>query len=213
MMDIKMLNLLAMTISNQQFKKIMRLFDAGDFESRKKAISILYEGFSRHYLIVIKRDFMHNNYDDATAEEVLQDVFLSLLSKQTKPSSEFAITAWLKTYVFNVTRDNLKKVYRHKEFNNQDDAEKDNSEISSGIDLNNTKDSMMIELCIKQVILEYGKDNPEGVELFTKVKTEGIAYSELTSIYGKTVSNLKKIVSEVNTMLKDLVQPCLERAK
>ena len=57
------------------------------------------------------------------------------------------------------------------------------------------------------------KDDPEGLELFTKIKSEGVAYSELTNIYGKTVSNLKKIVSEVNTMLKDLVQPCLERSK
>jgi hypothetical protein len=73
-----------MTITPDQFKEIMRLFDTGDFESRKKAVSMLYEGFSRHYLIVIKRDFMFNKYDDAMAEEVLQDVFLSLLSKQTK---------------------------------------------------------------------------------------------------------------------------------
>ena len=32
---IKMLNLFAMTITPDQFKEIMRLFDAGDFESRK----------------------------------------------------------------------------------------------------------------------------------------------------------------------------------
>ena len=77
----------------------------------KKRSQCLYEGFSRHYLIVIKRDFMFNKYDDAMAEEVLQDVFLSLLSKQTKPSSAFAISAWLKSYVFNVTilRDRMKK--------------------------------------------------------------------------------------------------------
>ena len=54
-----------MAISSQQFKEIMRLFDAGDFESRKEAVSMLYEGYSRHYLIVIKRDFMRNNYDKA----------------------------------------------------------------------------------------------------------------------------------------------------
>ena len=33
-----------MTITPDQFKEIMRLFDAGDFESRKEAVSILYEG-------------------------------------------------------------------------------------------------------------------------------------------------------------------------
>jgi len=210
---IKMINFLIMTISSQQFKEIMRLFDAGDFESRKEAVSILYEGYSRHYLIVIKRDFMHNNYDDDTAEEVLQDTFLSLLSKQTKPSSEFAIGAWLKGYVFNVARDNLKKAYRHKEFTYHSDTKSDDDAISSVVDAQNTKDSATIEECINQVIIECGKDDPEGVELFTKVKSEGMAYSELTNIYGKTVSNLKKIVSEVNTMLKDLVQPCLERSK
>ena len=208
-----MINLFAMTISSDQFKEIMRLFDAGDFESRKRAVSMLYEGYSRHYLIVIKRDFMHNNFDDDTAEEVLQDTFLSLLSKQTRPSSEFAIGAWLKGYVFNVARDNMKKAYRHKEFTYHSDTKPDEEAISSVVDSDNTKDSIMIEECIKQVMIETGKDDPEGVELFSKVKMEGMAYSELTNIYGKTVSNLKKIVSEMNTMLKDLIQPCLQRAK
>ena len=114
-----------MTITPDQFKEIMRLFDAGDFESRKEAVSMLYEGYSRHYLIVIKRDFMHNNYDDDTAEKYCRMSFLSLLSKQTKPSSEFAIRAWLKSYVFNVARDNLKKAYRHKEFAYHSDTKSD----------------------------------------------------------------------------------------
>ena len=77
----------------------------------------------------------------------------------------------------------------------------------------NPGDSMMIKKCMEEVIKECGKDNPEGVELFSKVKVEGYDYSELTNIYGKTVSNMKKIVSEVNTLLKELIQPCLERAK
>ena len=194
-----------MTITPDQFKEIMRLFDAGDFESRKEAVSILYEGFSRHYLIVIKRDFMFNKYDDAMAEEVLQDVFLSLLTKQTKPSSAFAISAWLKSYVFNVTRDRMKK--------SGFEVLPDDPETGGGENPPNPGDSMMIKKCMEEVIKECGKDNPEGVELFSKVKVEGYAYSELTNIYGKTVSNMKKIVSEVNTLLKELIQPCLERAK
>ena len=84
----------------------------------------------------------------------------------------------------------------------------------SGGDIpSNPGDSTMIEKCMEEVIKECGKDDPEGAELFSKVKVEGYAYSELTNIYGKTVSNLKKIVSEFNTMLKELIQPCLERAK
>ena len=199
-----MLNLFAMTITPDQFKEIMRLFDAGDFESRKEAITMLYKGYSRHYLVVIKRDFMHNKYDDDTAAEVLQDVFLSLLSKQTKPSSAFAISAWLKSYVFNVTRDRMKK----SGFEVLPDDPDSGGDIPS-----NPGDSTMIEKCMEEVIKECGKDDPEGAELFSKVKVEGYAYSELTNIYGKTVSNLKKIVSEFNTMLKELIQPCLERAK
>ena len=200
-----MLNFLLMKITDDQFKEIMDLFDAGDHESRKQAISMLYLGFRDHYLIVIKRDFMHNKYDDAMAEEVLQDVFLSLLSKQTKPSSRYAISAWLKSYVFNVTRDRMKK----KGFDVLPyDPDKGGAEIPS-----NPRDSIMIEKCVEEIIKNCNKDNPEGMELFSKVKVEGFAYSELTNIYGKTVSNLKKIVSEVNTMLKDLTQPCYERSK
>ena len=200
-----MLNFLLMKITDDQFKEIMDLFDAGDHESRKQAISMLYLGFRDHYLIVIKRDFMHNKYDDAMAEEVLQDVFLSLLSKLTKPSSQYAISAWLKSYVFNVTRDRMKKsgfeVLPY-------DPDNGRGEIPS-----NPRDSIMIEKCVEEIIKNCNKDNPEGMELFSKVKVEGFAYSELTNIYGKTVSNLKKIVSEVNTILKDLTQPCYERSK
>ena len=42
-----------MKITSEQFKEIMRLFNNGDFESRKEAIAMLYDGYSRHYLIVI----------------------------------------------------------------------------------------------------------------------------------------------------------------
>ena len=103
-----------------EFEEIMNLFDAGDFESRKEAVSILYEGFSSYYLKIIKRELIHNKYDVYTPEEVLEDIFLSLLSKQTKPSSAFAISAWLRCYVRNETRNFIKnfsqKVTRNLEY-------------------------------------------------------------------------------------------------
>ena len=104
-------------------KEIMRLFDAGDFESRKKAVSMLYEGFSGKYLMVIKRMFKRNKYDVYmySPEEILQDVFLFLLSKKTKPSSASTISAWLRAYVLNEIRDDkekiLQKVKRNVEWN------------------------------------------------------------------------------------------------
>ena len=70
-----------MTITPDQFKEIMRLFDAGDFESRKEAITMLYKGYSRHYLVVIKRDFMHNKYDDDTAAESIARCLLKFTFK------------------------------------------------------------------------------------------------------------------------------------
>ena len=70
---------------------------------------------------------------------------------------------------------------------------------------------MMIERCIEEIMIACFKDNPEGMEIFSSFKYEGYAYSELTNFYGKSVSNLKKIVSEVNSMLKELTYPCYER--
>ena len=201
-----------MKITPDQFKEIMRYFDAGDYESRKKAIDMLYAGFSTHFIKKIKREFFYDSYDEETAEDILHDVFHSLCKKRTKPSAAFAISAWLDKYVFNVARDNLKKAYRHKEFSYHTETKSDDDAISSVVDEANSKDSMMIAECIKQVMEETQKDYPEKMELFTKVKLEGESYSDLTYIYGKTASNLKKIVSEMNTMLKVLIQPCIERA-
>jgi len=201
-----------MKISANDFKKIMTLFDAGDFESRRVAINMLYNAYSRHYLIVIKRDFMHNNFDNDTAEEVLQDAFLRLLEKQTKPSSEFAIGAWLKTFILNVARDKLKKVYRYKEFSYHTDSKSDDDAISAAVDTNNKNDTLMIEACIKQVVMEYGREDPEGMELLTKVKVEGESYAAMSKIYGKSITNLKRIVSELNSTLKDNIHSCLDRS-
>ena len=197
-----MLNLFAMTITPDQFKEIMRLFDAGDYESRQKAISILYDGFRDYLLNLIKHKFMHNKYDEAMAEEVLQDVFLSLLSKQTKPSSTFAISAWLKKYTYNVARDRMKKSGFDVLPYNPDQGENGS----------NTKDSMMIEKCIEEIMIACFKENPEGMEIYSNFKYEGRAYSDLTNFHGKSVSNLKKIVSEIKSKLEDLTYPCYERA-
>ena len=212
-----------MTISSKDFKQIMFLFDAGDFESRKKAIFILYDNYRPHYLRIIKREFMKKKYDDETAEDILQDAFLSLLSGRTKPSSKFAIGKWLRACVFNVTRNNLQKAYRRSEFSYHSDTEHDDdviSKISSQsnkvgavpINVNSHNDSLLIEKCVEEVLKDLQKNDPEGAELFSKVKTEGIAYSKLTHITGMNENNLRRIVSEFNSLLKDLIQPCLHRA-
>ena len=98
-----------MNITREQFKEIMHLFDTGDFESRREAVAIIFHGYSDYLLNLIKHKYMHNKYDEAIAEEVLQDVFLSLLSKLTKPSSAFALHNWMKKYTYNVARDRMKK--------------------------------------------------------------------------------------------------------
>ena len=91
----------------------------------------------------------------------------------------------MKKYTYNVARDRMKKsgfeVLPY-------DPDNGRGEIPS-----NPRDSIMIEKCIEEIIKNCNKDNPEGMELFSKVKVEWFAYSELTNIYGKTVSNLKKI--------------------
>ena len=91
-------------------KEIMRLFEGGDFESRKEAISMLNKGLSDYYLMIIKRELILNKYDVYSPEEVLSDIFLGLLSKKTSPSSVFTIEAWLKSYVLNVTRNFVKNI-------------------------------------------------------------------------------------------------------
>ena len=99
-----------MTMKMTEKKEIMRLFNKGDFESRKEAITMLYKGFSGYYLMVIKRELILNKYDVYSPEEVLSDIFLGLLSKKINPSSVFTIEAWLKSYVLNVTRNFVKNI-------------------------------------------------------------------------------------------------------
>ena len=201
-----------MLATDKDFQAIFDLFEKGDFESRKAAIMKLYEFYRPSYLRIIKRSMLHGNYDDDLAEDVLQDTFISLLSKNTKPSSPFAIGEWLKSYTYNVARDNLKKAYRKNESSFHTDEFSDDDTVSNLSDMKSTGDSTFIIECLKTVIIEYGRDHPEEAEILTKIRTEDVSYKDLAKIFGKTEGNLKRIVSLATAELKDLMAPCLERA-
>jgi RNA polymerase sigma factor (sigma-70 family) len=200
-----------MYATDKDFEEIFALFDSGNFESRKVAVMKLYEFYRTSYLMIIKREMLHSRYDDSLAEDVLQDTFISLLSKNTTPSSPFAIGQWLKSYVYNVARDNLKKAYRKNESTFHSDELSDDDSVSNLSNFVESGDSSFIKHCLSTVIIEYGRDYPEKAEVLSKIITEDVSYKQLSKIFGKTESNLKRIFSLASHELKDLMEPCFEK--
>jgi RNA polymerase sigma factor (sigma-70 family) len=200
-----------MYATDKDFEEIFALFDSGNFESRKVAVMKLYEFYRTSYLMIIKREMLHSRYDDSLAEDVLQDTFISLLSKNTTPSSPFAIGQWLKSYVYNVARDNLKKAYRKNESTFHSDELSDDDSVSNLSNFVESGDSSFIKHCLSTVIIEYGRDYPEKAEVLSKIITEDVSYKQLSKIFGKTESNLKRIFSLASHELEDLMEPCFEK--
>ena len=201
-------------LTPKDYEEIMNLFDADDRESRIKAISLLFRGYYSYFVKLIKVEFIRNKNAKNEAEDMLQDTMVSLLTKNTKPTSKYAIHAWFRSYVYNITRDKLKRKYRQQEVSGHSDSgssdESENDDVISRIMTDGGTEGTSISLeCIKEVLRDFAANNPEGFLLHKKVKNEGYSYKELTKLFGKTVSNLKKIVSEVNTMLLNDIQHCL----
>ena len=86
-------------------KEVLRLLNSGDREDRKKAVSLLFEAYSKRYL-KIGCEVMHRCYPHELAESIepldfINDIFDSLNNKgvQTKPTSEEEIGEWLDNFV------------------------------------------------------------------------------------------------------------------
>ena len=86
-------------------KEVLRLLNSGDWEDRKKAVSLLFEAYSKRYL-KIGCEVMHRCYPHELAKSIepldfINDIFDSLNNKgvQTKPTSEEEMGEWLDNFV------------------------------------------------------------------------------------------------------------------
>ena len=117
-------------------KEVLDLFNAGDNESREKAVSILYKAYGKRYLEIGKRideesepisPYKHewdewnrqirgdskvkeNTESKAQENLSLKYLFLSLNENKTKPTSEEQIGAWLDEYVIKYAHDSLERL-------------------------------------------------------------------------------------------------------
>ena len=117
-------------------KEVLRLFNSGDRENRKKAVSLLFEAYSKRYLELAHSvadskqsnpyDFIWERYWQVTEHtrtlktedeevtqvetqknEALKDIFWNIENDETKPTSEKDIGAWLDNAVKNYANDKM----------------------------------------------------------------------------------------------------------
>ena len=121
-------------------KEVLRFLNSGDKENRKKAVSLLFEAYSKRYLKIAQSvaeskqsdpyDFIWERYRQVTEHtrtlktkdeevtqfeteknEALSDIFGYIENDETKPTSEKDIGAWLDNAVKNYA--NYKMSFNH----------------------------------------------------------------------------------------------------
>jgi len=198
-------------LSPEEFNEIFNLLISDKYSFRKKAIARLYEVYRPIFLRIIKREFYYKSLDSEFLEDLIQDTFVSLLSKKTVPSSSFAISQWLKSYTLNIARDSLKRAYRHHEFSNDDEHNKFQKTLDKTNENVSNHDTFFESECLRQAIINYGTLHPVEMEILTFAKTKDMKYSEIATIFGKSESNIKKIISIASRELKRLMDDCINQ--
>ena len=118
-------------------KEVLRLLNSGDREYRKKAVSLLFEAYSKRYLELAHSvadskqsnpyDFIWERYWQVTEHtrtlktedeevtqvetqknEALKDIFWNIENDETKPTSVKEIGAWLDNAVKNYANDKMR---------------------------------------------------------------------------------------------------------
>lgn len=192
------------------FEKIYTQLLSSEINERKKAVAELYASYNKKFTRQLQYKF--DNLDSHIIEDIVQDSFLKIIeNKKAKPKNQISIIGWLRLIVFRTALNKchqIKSVYKEDSIDDYKDQQGNTLSNSSEF---STSESINSSDCIHSVYKKYAEKNSEEFEIFSTYVTENKTTQEsLSQLYGKSLSNIKKICAQTQRILEELIEPCLE---
>lgn len=145
----------------------------------------------------------HLTRDSAAAEEIMQDVFLTVISKIGTLTNEAYFSTWLYRVTTNAAYGFLRK---EKKFSDQTPIEDVDQEIQQSYDWSNLPDDVLLSEESRVVLRESIDALPEAMRTVVIMKDmEGLKNEEIADTLGISVPAVKSRLHRGRLILRDLL--------
>ena len=192
------------------FETIFNQLSSLKVEDRKEAVSSLYNAYQKRFT----REFIFkfkNSLNPQTIEDVIQESFIKIIEKKSVPKSAISIVGWLKKIITNTALDKIRQLQSSNSQLVYSNDDEDEYEIFENNEKHSTIESVNMRDCIENAFLNFASKHSEEFEIFSTFSTVADSTQKtLSELYGKSLSNIKKICAQTQKALEALTEPCME---
>jgi RNA polymerase sigma-70 factor (ECF subfamily) len=167
------------------------------------AVAALY----RHYRRPMLGYFMRHGMDNGTAEDLLQEVFISIVRRADSFRGDAQVSTWLWTIVRNRLIDHVRAA---KPEVSLDDDGWAYIEGTHAEDPSPLSGAGVIDDCVSRGMQAFSKESPERGEALRRVALDGWSMEELAQFLGRTPAATREYISQCRKKLKAFLAPCRE---
>lgn len=183
---------------------------SNNINKRKESIETLYKMYRQTFLRKLFTNFP--NIDESDAEEIYQETFIKIFQEKKIPQNVYSIYGWLQKFVINTAKNFSKSKKRSKVF--YIDIE-DLKIFINKFELNQKYDyrsntPFFLKCCLDE-IFNYSKTHSLNYVIYSAYIIDSIDQKQLSLLFNKDLSIIKKICTETKKDLMHNFSPCLEK--
>lgn len=169
-------------------------------QARAKGITALY----RYYAQPIKQYFINRGASKELAEDLVQEVFVTVIRKIDDYKGEGAFSAWLWAIARNSAIDEHRKESRRPPYSNDEPVDFDNlpSEASS--------ESEALNDCVREAFNCFAKEHTERAQALSLHALHGWKIEDVATFLGRTHAATREYLSQCRKRLSPFLAQCQE---
>jgi len=169
-----------------------------DQKRRDKALQMLIDRYSGRF----KAFYARNGCQDAEIDDLLQDVFITVLKNAKHYRGDGPASAWLWQIARNAAHSRYRRERRHEadEFDEQvhDHADERHSEIEQQ-ELND---------CVERQFAAFASANPERAQVIAMAVHHGWKPADIARVIGRTAAATREYLSQARKVLRRFLAEC-----
>lgn len=164
-------------------------------EARKAAVSALFNAFA----LPIRRFFTLRGVAPADAEDLLQEVFIALITRSHSFTAKGQGRGWL----WSVVRSRLADLHRATSPAMTTELDDDWLIDEQGFD------QARLGACIEGQMAQFSRDYPEGAQALAWVTTDGMDLKTVAGMLERSYGATREFMRQVRARLRQYIDPCL----
>lgn len=168
-------------------------------QARTDGVSQLYRGYARRFLSY----FMKHRVPREQAEDLAQDVFVSIVRHAESFRGETRIDAWMWAIARNALIDHFRRARPEDPFEEDDlvriaEAQSDPPRDAGG----------GLEDCVRKAYTAFAESHADRAEILARVAFEGWSIEDVAAVLKRTPGATREYLSQCRKKLKVFLEPC-----